>query len=240
MHPRNAAFTLIELLVVIAIIAILAAILFPVFAKAREKARQASCMSNLKQYGLALHMYTSDYDERWPVNSPPWRGNDEDRAYRYSAGWRGWITNVLIPYTKNQDLAHCPSRNSGWFKDPWNEDAAGNWQAVSYSYDYLNAYNVSDGTLTAAPVGVARLLVMWDSDNSWTDCGPGSGCFIENRDLAWYKQGRRDNTCWHNEMNNFLHADGHVKAKSWERVTWGEIVRWADAAHREQPCLQPW
>ena len=62
----NAAFTLIELLVVIAIIAILAAILFPVFAKAREKARAASCMSNMKQINLALLQYVQDYDEKFP------------------------------------------------------------------------------------------------------------------------------------------------------------------------------
>ena len=61
-------FTLIELLVVIAIIAILAAILFPVFAQAREKARQASCQSNLKQIGIAFKMYVQDYDEKWPSN----------------------------------------------------------------------------------------------------------------------------------------------------------------------------
>jgi len=62
---KRHGFTLIELLVVIAIIAILAAILFPVFAKAREKARQSSCLSNLKQLGLACLSYAQDYDERW-------------------------------------------------------------------------------------------------------------------------------------------------------------------------------
>src|SRR5688572_32605433 len=65
-HGRRAGFTLIELLVVIAIIAILAAILFPVFAQAREKARQAGCMSNCKQLGLASNMYAQDYDEMLP------------------------------------------------------------------------------------------------------------------------------------------------------------------------------
>ena len=64
MHPRTKAFTLIELLVVIAIIAILAAILFPVFAQAREKARAIACMSNMKQIGIGVQMYIQDNDER--------------------------------------------------------------------------------------------------------------------------------------------------------------------------------
>jgi prepilin-type N-terminal cleavage/methylation domain-containing protein/prepilin-type processing-associated H-X9-DG protein len=99
-------FTLIELLVVIAIIAILAAILFPVFARAREKARQASCTSNLKQIALGLLMYAQDYDERFPVN--------------YFRCWNTpgveVPTHVLVmPYVKNGQLWTCPS----FKKDPW-------------------------------------------------------------------------------------------------------------------------
>ena len=92
------AFTLIELLVVIAIIAILAAILFPVFARAREKARQASCQSNLKQLALASKMYGSDYDE----SVTPGNMNTGATFYLWS--------NLLTPYTKNTQLFICPSK----------------------------------------------------------------------------------------------------------------------------------
>ena len=74
-HRQREGFTLIELLVVIAIIAILAAILFPVFAQAREKARQTSCTSNLKQQGTAMMMYAQDYDESYPSNWYPQNGH---------------------------------------------------------------------------------------------------------------------------------------------------------------------
>ncbi len=92
-------FTLIELLVVIAIIAILAAILFPVFAKAREKARQSSCMNNLKQYGTAMQMYLNDWDE---TLIPGYNGVITLGAKE------GWI-NSMSNYNKTTDLWHCPS-----------------------------------------------------------------------------------------------------------------------------------
>ena len=99
-------FTLIELLVVIAIIAILAAILFPVFARAREKARQASCQSNLKQLALGAIMYGSDYDERHlPQNTSPVVG---------PAMGRIWWMGLIQPYLKNLQLLSCPSNNAGW------------------------------------------------------------------------------------------------------------------------------
>jgi len=97
------AFTLIELLVVIAIIAILAAILFPVFAQAREKARQSSCQSNLKQWGTAFMMYAQDYDEKLCYNYM----YDQPRARLW------WWEDSLKPYTKNYAIAICPSAQSG-------------------------------------------------------------------------------------------------------------------------------
>ena len=98
---RRHAFTLIELLVVIAIIAILAAILFPVFAQAREKARQASCLSNLKQIGIALTMYQSDYDSQYP---PSQLGTGTNIV--------SWPT-MLQPYIKNEQVFVCPSSSPG-------------------------------------------------------------------------------------------------------------------------------
>jgi len=144
MNRRSNAFTLIELLVVIAIIAILAAILFPVFAQAREKAREASCISNMKQISLALRMYSQDYDETWftPGNLPRFNADgtlcddqprrpDGQEIVRMMGGGTAWMAN---PYVKNKQLFRCPSdtgenywgrsstgwpwSNCDWFKDP--------------------------------------------------------------------------------------------------------------------------
>jgi prepilin-type N-terminal cleavage/methylation domain-containing protein len=102
---RFAGFTLIELLVVIAIIAILAAILFPVFAQARDKARSSACLSNTKQIGTAIMMYTQDYDETLPEY---W----DDNAKPSNPNPLGYWHNHLQPYIKNYQVFICPSARS--------------------------------------------------------------------------------------------------------------------------------
>ena len=98
---RHRGFTLIELLVVIAIIAILAAILFPVFAQAREKARQTHCVNNIKQFALAVYQYVQDYEETFPMS-----------VYRASVGNQECVFTIIAaiqPYVKNDALYECPS-----------------------------------------------------------------------------------------------------------------------------------
>ncbi len=109
-HIRERAFTLIELLVVIAIIAILAAILFPVFAQAREKARATMCLSNAKQLGLGLYMYAQDYDETMTPTRFNYRGNPALPNQCRGGGVVGTQWNYRIqPYIKNEQIFKCPS-----------------------------------------------------------------------------------------------------------------------------------
>lgn len=108
-QSKQNGFTLIELLVVIAIIAILAAILFPVFSRARESARRSTCISNLKQIGIGMMMYTQDHDERYPgvyslINAAD---TPEDGEVLYS-GFQSW-QQIIYPYVKSHQLFFCPS-----------------------------------------------------------------------------------------------------------------------------------
>ncbi|HXG24020.1 MAG TPA: prepilin-type N-terminal cleavage/methylation domain-containing protein, partial [Chthonomonadales bacterium] len=160
-------FTLIELLVVIAIIAILAAILFPVFAQARDKARQASCLSNAKQLGLGALMYAQDYDEKFSLSAgwhptlgwltgyylgipPNWRPNSSPaRINGYAGSW----ANVLQPYIKNWGIYVCPSSSPFRIGGSWAADYANPvvpFQSSSYTYNgLLHAFSMAGVNLPA-------------------------------------------------------------------------------------------
>jgi prepilin-type N-terminal cleavage/methylation domain-containing protein len=141
-RSRRSAFTLIELLVVIAIIAILAAILFPVFAQAREQARKTSCLSNMKQTGLAVLMYTQDYDETYPL------------AWSLSGTWYA----VLDPYVKSGGVSQwaLTSQNNIWHCPSDSQSGAAN---ISYA---ANALIVGGGAADWADLSPAKTLAAID------------------------------------------------------------------------------
>lgn len=186
-HSSRSGFTLIELLVVIAIIAILAAILFPVFAQAREKARQASCLSNLKQLTMGWLMYAQDYDEtfpqwKWDVNWANGSGNPNNNA---TSLW----CNAIFPYVKNVQVYSCPSDArgitaqqafGGWFN--FNNTLIGFPQAMlqaQISYGTSEPLTALDGKQTLAAMDrpaetflvadVATPLSGWGGYWDWVD-----------------------------------------------------------------------
>jgi prepilin-type N-terminal cleavage/methylation domain-containing protein/prepilin-type processing-associated H-X9-DG protein len=152
---RRSAFTLIELLVVIAIIAILAAILFPVFAQARERARAAACLSNMKQAGLAFAMYVQDYDEtvppQFPLN-PPINGGTLNRTP---------LESLLEPYTKSPDMWACPSGkkfDAGYgVGSLWDGRYAGS-RGKTRSYVYVGPINTVQANGTDQNTGMAGIM----------------------------------------------------------------------------------
>lgn len=146
-NGQKKGFTLIELLVVIAIISILAAILFPVFARARENARKAACQSNLKQIGLAIAMYVQDYDETYPLAymgysapNPDWYGNTtSSRAY--------WYT-ILQPYTKSQQVFVCPTAGGLLTSTNTRQNSGGyGWNICGTYYSGANPNYPNDNSL---------------------------------------------------------------------------------------------
>jgi prepilin-type N-terminal cleavage/methylation domain-containing protein/prepilin-type processing-associated H-X9-DG protein len=194
MHRRG--FTLIELLVVIAIIAILAAILFPVFARAREKARQTSCLSNLKQIQLAALMYVQDYDEMLPVDVLYVDCNTvlttPNTTYWYEQ---------LIPYMKNWGILNCPSDRrsnvlSGGVYCSVSSYPARLGGGVAYTFNYL-VQGVSLGNIgmPAGTVGFADGINNYARMRCRTD---------GNTDYFW-------STTRHNDGSNVSLWDGHAK-----------------------------
>ncbi len=199
---RTQGFTLIELLVVIAIIAILAAILFPVFARARAKARQVSCASNLKQLGLAFHMYAQDHDTVLPVwgygdTSKPENGPDE--------GFFSWDT-VLMPYMKNEAILHCPD-------NPYGKDARG-YAMTRYTGDAYGTNMAISMDLPPAPSETVLLSEKGhqppgvNGDSATEHFMQGWGSVYSGQDWTSDEEYAK---MFHNGGKNFLFLDAHVK-----------------------------
>ncbi len=183
----RAAFTLIELLVVIAIIAILAAILFPVFAKAREKARQIVCVSNLRQMGNAFTMYISDYDETYPM------------TYL----WK----QRLQPYIKTTEINRCPSRR----QLPW---YYGHGYNIGCQNPFVPGVPLQSEAVIVSPADKI-LIAEWDRCNAGPPCGPpglfSGGATSFGGQLQRREMGRWAVTRIHNGGSNVLFCDGHAK-----------------------------
>lgn len=211
---RRKGFTLIELLVVIAIIAILAAILFPVFAKAREKARQASCVSNVKQLALASLMYAADYDQTYP---PLFAVNGGTPPGGEMIGTGAWAwQQLLYSYTKNTRIMNCPSgANPDLASFPWGHYGA-NYLVVmdprfgpsltdSTVVDPAGKYLFMDaGNYFISPYEAIRTA--WISGYMYLpgagDAGVTGGAVANTSD---FKSGR------HNGGNVVGYCDGHAK-----------------------------
>ena len=172
MNRKGQGFTLIELLVVIAIIAILAAILFPVFARAREQARATSCKSNHKQLTMGILMYMQDYDERVPFHRDNYCETDLFGVSRKDPRWSPH--GLIQPYVKNVQILICPSDPGVATSQPWPPplcpgEAGYPGRFTSYSYNRFDAGNAADppfadnGRNSAAFERPAELVMLLDS-----------------------------------------------------------------------------
>ncbi len=215
---RRRGFTLIELLVVIAIIAILAAILFPVFARAREKARQTSCLSNLKQIALGMLMYIQDYDERLPVH-----------YYTAPSGVRYSIIQVVHPYIKNVQVWDCPSASlktvqSGGMPSFLGERSYG-WNHLIFAWYSTKLATIKSPaeTVIAADTcmdswGPGRLYYpSWGYNDS---CATNSNWPPNCNDSIWDTSGVGNRPGFnfvvrHNGQGNVNFVDGHTKTFSY-------------------------
>ncbi len=183
-------FTLIELLVVIAIIAILAAILFPVFARAREKARQTSCLSNEKQIMLAQLAYAQDYDETWV----PWRYPVPADHPDYDHGYRYWYDTVQ-PYVKNENIFVCPS----------SKPFGSNCRGIRGAY----GLNIWADQMRMAEYDYPSELIMICDTNCYRPCSWDN--YVSNATHAFSDTSYANIHRRHNGGANVGYADGHAK-----------------------------
>jgi len=247
MVSKGKGFTLIELLVVIAIIAILAAILFPVFAKAREKARQTSCLSNFKQQNLAFMMYASDWDEYLPFckhefPAPDGTGSEWAGDPPEAHGWAGyWYPLAVMPYVKNEQIWSCPSMKGPGLEKGQPEGLWGDAGAISGGFYYFplhqtcNYYALGatkylgyDGGHKLAEFDCPAQTIIAFDNNRWVAPNPfGWGGYWEymyywmcgDTYAGYFPQTFDEWLAVHNMGVNASWCDGHAK---WMRVVESE------------------
>ncbi len=206
---RFKAFTLIELLVVIAIIAILAAILFPVFARARESARQSSCLSNMKQANTATLMYVQDYDEMFPTLT---------RDFTTSPVTTTDVSTLLQPYIKNTQVFFCPDRSqTGCYADTTLKcmGVGYNWGPIQFNGGGL--LNPNSGTASLAIYGGVSLASLSAPADTFAFGDTQDTPFYTitaNNMLSFFK-GTSNSSLIHAGRYNMAYTDGHAKNMNW-------------------------
>lgn len=206
-------FTLIELLVVIAIIAILAAILFPVFAQARESARRTQCISNTKEATTGLLMYVQDYDETFPILV------EDDAANRLYG-----VEDMLQPYLKNRDIFNCPDRNDNMSGSYVNRPVTSKNLGLAYNAGpiwYVDAYGGLLSQLLTVPGGFVNTGVSLAQISASAD----TFAFTDTHSLYFYVasfnesarglKGTGNSELRHGGRWSVSYADGHAKSMQW-------------------------
>ncbi len=206
---RMSGFTLIELLVVIAIIAILASILFPVFARAREKARQTSCLSNVKQLVLGMIMYAQDYDECFPQATSNWTPDPEHVAPGDGLTW----DYALLPYLKNEKILVCPSHAVACACSACDVRARGYAQTHYTTLDLSRTPAVACNYLGGYPAPSSTVLIAEKGAYGPFHCADASieSFFQSGGGVANFYKGKGTVELRHNGGNNFGYVDGHAK-----------------------------
>jgi len=248
MVSKRRGFTLIELLVVIAIIAILAAILFPVFAQAREKARQAACLSNMKQMGNAITMYTQDYDELMPA----WNGNLIQGDPNWDQPQNYWDA-LMIPYVKNGNPSgkdyggvwHCPDsvgitlRTYGYSQTLMRQGWETNTNGTAYRYPAIATIEAPASTVFVGDGGSAgRIAPPWwyqsYTNRGGTSTTPPPPATTANNTWEWPDR--------HSGGANYVFCDGHAKWMK-DAVAYPpgmSTARGTDAKPAYKACVDYW
>ena len=219
MKQRRTGFTLIELLIVIAVIALLAAVLFPVFSRVRERARQTQCLSNLHQLSLAAFQYAQDFDDHYPYGGDPsdldtdgWKYVDKGKywpAIQQMQANHRTLANVMSGYAKDRELWHCPSDNGfdmcGQHEDISLVASPSAFQAFGMSYGYTTQLALEGQTISSVRA--------WSQQPPYNEHSPADVPLLYDMAGHWH-----GGTAYSEGRLNFVMLDGHAVSVSRDRA----------------------